>query len=307
MAYEAKVILDSMGPNGARLTTFELSYPRFVHSELLTHRMLGRNSASSRAIPPAKLIARVKEDPALPVFWGLNEPGMQASQELSEADQGVAKSIILGLRDRAIKEVEWLTKFTSVGEKLNGLHKQVANRYLEPWMFITVIVTATHYQNFFDLRDHAKAQPELRDVAAKAHALYKASEPTPVADGEWHLPFVTGRDRDQLVQAGYDDQHLCWISVGRCARVSYLTHDGQRDPQADLTMGKQKMLENGHMSPLEHVARAMTEERWRQYATIRSLDWVEKGIPVGNLWGWGQLRKDIAGEDVFSKLQRARS
>ena len=306
MAYEAKVVLDSVGPNGSRLTTFELSYPRFVHAELMTHRMFSRGSASSRAIPPARLIARIMEDPALPVFWGRNERGMQASDELPEVDQVVATEVILSLRDRAVKEVDWLSKFSVDEEgKPSGLHKQIANRYLEPWMFITVIVTATHYQNFFDLRDHAKAQPELRETVAKAHALYKASTPTPLTDGEWHMPYVTGRDRPELLRAGFSDDDVRWISVGRCARVSYLTHDGQRDPSMDLTLGKQKMLENGHMSPLEHVAEAMTTERWQDYAKERANAWITSGTPVGNFWGWAQLRKEIRDEDVFSRLQES--
>jgi thymidylate synthase ThyX len=297
MPYEAKVILDSVGPNGARLTTFELSYPRFVHAELMTHRMFSRNSASSRAIPTEKLVARVMADPAMPVYWGQNERGMQASGELSEVDQVIAYELITSMRDRAVRDVQELGDI--------GLHKQVANRYIEPWMFITVIVTATHFQNFFDLRDHAKAQPELREVAAKAHALYKSSNPAPLHDGEWHMPYVTGNDYASLMRAGFHDDDVRWISVGRCARVSYLTHDGLRDPNADLTLGKHKMRENGHMSPLEHVAEAMSVARWQAYAAERCRDWVERRIPVGNLWGWGQLRKTIVGEDLFSHLQES--
>ena len=88
MSYNAKIVLDSVGPNGARLTTFELSYPRFVHAELMTHRMFSRNSASSRAIPTEKLLARIKEDPAMPVWWGKNQSGMQAREELERRTGG---------------------------------------------------------------------------------------------------------------------------------------------------------------------------------------------------------------------------
>jgi thymidylate synthase ThyX len=295
MGYEARIILDSVGPNGARLTTFELSYPRFVHAELMTHRMLAKSSASSRAIPTEKLLARVMTDPAMPVYWGQNERGMQASGELSEVDQVVAYELITSMRDRAVKDVRQLGSV--------GLHKQIANRYIEPWMFIVVIVTGTHWRNFFDLRDHAKAQPELRETAAKAHALYKASEPQTLADGEWHMPFVSGRDHAELLRAGFDDSDIKWIAVGRCARASYLTHDGLRDPAEDLVLGKVKMRENGHMSPLEHVAEAMSMEAWRADAEARARAWVDYGTPVGNLWGWRQLRKTIPNEDVFSRLQ----
>jgi len=303
--YSGVVIVDGIRFRGVE-PTYDLSiagpFANFLANKVVVHN--SRNSASSRAIPSAKLIARIMEDPALPVYWGRNQSGMQAAGELSEVDQVVATEVILSLRDRAVREVEWLTKFTVDEDgKPTGLHKQVANRYLEPWMFITVIVTATHYQNFFDLRDHAKAQPELREAAAKAHELYKVSDPMQLADGEWHTPYVTGRDRPELLRAGFSDDDVRWIAVGRCARVSYLTHDGQRDPVADLTLGKQKMRESGHMSPLEHVAEAMTAERWRAYAEDRCSEWVARGTPVGNLWGWRQLRKTIPDEDVFSRLQ----
>lgn len=304
MGYEAKIVLDSVGPCGARLTTFELSYPRFVHAELMTHRMLSRGSASSRAIPTARLVARIMEDPALPVYWGRNQSGMQAAGELSEVDQVVATEVILSLRDRAVKEAEWLTKFAVDAEgNPTGLHKQIANRYIEPWMFITVIVTATHFQNFFDLRDHTKAQPELRETAAKAHALYDSSTPARLSDGEHHMPYVSGHDHLDLLREGFNDDDVRWISVGRCARVSYLTHDRSRDPSLDLILGREKMLENGHMSPLEHVAEAMTMDRWRAYAEKRSREWIERAVPVGNFWGWGQLRKSVRDEDVFSRLR----
>lgn len=296
--YSGTVAVDGVRFRGVE-PTYDLSiagpFANFLANKVVVHN--SRNSASSRAIPTGKLIARIRQDPALPVYWGKNESGMQASGELSEEDQVVATEMILSLRDRAILDVAELGSV--------GLHKQVANRYLEPWMFITVIVTATHFQNFFDLRDHAKAQPELRETAAKAHALYKSSEPKVLHDGEWHMPFVSGRDREQLVQGGFSDADIKWIAVGRCARVSYLTHDGQRDPNADLTLGKVKMRENGHMSPLEHVAEAMTVERWRVYADECAKLWISRGIPVGNLWGWKQLRKTVWGEDEFSRLQES--
>ena len=262
--YDAKIILDSMGPNGSRLTTFELTYPRFVHAELMTHRMFSRNAASSRAIPTAKLIERIKNDPAMPVWWGKNQSGMQAREELSDAagsdgrydlsPREVAKSQWLSLRDKVIHEVQWLEQI--------GLHKQVSNRPLEAWMFITVIVTATEFSNFFALRDHVDAQPELAACATKAHALYKTSVPRQLDSGMWHLPYVTHNDELQLRADGYADDKLCLISTGRCARVSYLTHDGVRDPNADVALAKDRIQPSGHMSPFEHVAQALTWSEW---------------------------------------------
>jgi len=288
--YDAKIILDSIGPNGARLTTFELTYP---------HRVFSRNSASSRAIPTEKLLARIESDPALPVWWGKNESGMQARAQLEGADRDQAQRDWLDARNSAVTYARNLV--------CDGLHKQIANRIVEPWMFITVIVTATEWSNFFGLRDHADAQPELAHVAAKAHQLFKGSTPRQLHSGQWHLPLVTGNDEEELRTTGLatvDDIKLCLISIGRCARVSYLTHDGKRDPQADIDLATQRLRPSGHMSPFEHVAQAVTSEEWERYGTLLMREWIEKRIPPGNLWGWKQFRKTLQNEHDFSQLEK---
>ena len=294
--YDAKIILDSMGPNGARLTTFELTYPRMVHSELLTHRMFSRNSASSRAIPTEKLLGRIEEDPVMPVWWGKNQSGMQAREELIGTELEDVKREWLLQRDYAVDAARCLAK--------KGLHKQIANRIVEPWMFIVVIVTATEYSNFFALRDHADAQPELAACATKAHRLYKESVPKELVSGAWHMPYVTGNDELQLRSDGFNDDNLCLISTGRCARVSYLTHDGVRDPNADVALAKERVQPSGHMSPFEHVAQAMTDEQWHDYGVDLMRDWIEQRIPPGNLWGWRQLRKTIENEHDFGRIAK---
>lgn len=289
MSYEAKIILDSIGPNGARLTTFELSYPRFVHAELMTHRMFSRNSASSRAIPTEKLLARVESDPVLPKWWGKNQGGMQAREELTGAALASARDLWQLASEDALYRVHQLSKA--------GLHKQIANRVVEPWMFITVVVTATEFSNFFALRDHPDAQPEIADVAAKAHELYRSSVPREVESCGAHLPYVTGYDDTGL--PGFD-RHM--VSVGRCAAVSYLNQD-KRDPAADQARAE-KNLAAGHMSPFEHVAFALTEDDWARYAMQTMRDWWQKRIPPGNLWGWRQFRKDLRNEHDFSLINK---
>src|SRR4051812_43727861 len=128
--YQTRILRDSIAPCGRRLTTWELTYPRFVHAELMTHRMFSRNSASSRAIPTEKLMARVREDPALPVWWGRNQAGMQADGELGDEPRAAAQHLWLKARDQMLEMVERLSAV--------GLHKQITNRLIEPWMFITV-------------------------------------------------------------------------------------------------------------------------------------------------------------------------
>ena len=291
MAYEAKIILDSVGPNGARLTTFELSYPRIVHAELLTHRVFSRNSASSRAIPTEKLLARIESDPVMPVWWGKNQAGMAAREELTGDALAEAKR----LWHRTVMEGVHAARALGAA----GLHKQVANRAAELGMFITIVVTATEFDNFFALRDHGAAQPELADVAGKAHRLWQSSDPRPLKSGQWHLPYVTGYDGEEL-RLVLDEEGRCRVSVGRCAAVSYLNQD-KRDPPADLARAD-KLAVAGHMSPFEHVAQAMTAEEWVLYGAEMAGQWIDRRVPMGNLWGWRQFRKGLPNEHDFSKI-----
>jgi thymidylate synthase ThyX len=270
MAYDCKVVADSMAPCGVRLTSLEVTYPRFVHSEFMTHRMFSRNAASSRAIPVKKMLERVKTDPVLPVWWGANQAGMQANDELQPESICRARQDWLEGRDKAVETVESLM--------LVGLHKQIANRVLEPWMWITVLVTATDWDNFFALRLHRAAQPELRHAAGLMQQAMDSSAPKQLKAGEWHLPYVQNDE-------GLSGTLAIEVCVGRCARLSYLTHTGTRDPKADRGL-HDTLLQSGHMSPFEHAAMAL-----------------DQNIRFGNFRGWRQYRKTILGEDNFARLQ----
>jgi len=270
--YSVKILKDSLSTAGARLTTWELTYPRFVHAELMTHRLFSRNAASSRAIPVEKLIQRIETDPALPVWWGKNQAGMQAREALSPGAKEHAMARWLSARD------EMLTAAKDLAEI--GLHKQIANRLLEPWMFITVIMSATEHTNWFKLRCHPDAQPELKWVADEMQKQYEAYKPKWVANGDWHLP-LTGFDGDEEL----DLQRLKQVSTARCARVSYLTHDGKRDVQKDIELHDQ-LATSGHWSPFEHVAVAC-----------------EKLERHGNFIGWRQYRKFFSDEHAGGPLR----
>lgn len=307
MGYEARVIADSMSPWGVRLTTMVVTFPRFILAEFNTHRMLSRNSASSRAIPVHTLMERIQRDPFLPIHWGKNRPGMQATDELDGSGRLEAEAAWLGAMDSSLGYVRQLLDL--------GLHKQAANRLLEPFMWQTVVVTATEWANFFALRVSAEAQPEIREAAELMLAAYHESSPRPVADDEWHLPFIQRDERDGEFQFTPDARK---ISAARCARVSYLTHDGQRDHTADLAL-YERLVTNGHMSPLEHVATPFTEsemfirgamaDQAEQLGTepgfnqdmIRQL--VTSTQFCGNFRGWIQLRKTIKSEEDFSLMR----
>jgi thymidylate synthase ThyX len=265
MAFSARVLLDSRSPSGARLTTLEVRYPRFIHSEMMTHRVFSRNAASSRAIPIKKMIAAVREEPALPVYWGRNQTGMSAREAVTPEVEALARAEWRAALEDALRHAERLA------EKDIDLHKQLVNRLLEPFAWITVIITATDWANFFTQRCHPDAQPEIKHIAEMMLAQYRASIPAPVALGRWHLPLIQDDER------ALPEEQLCKLSVARCARVSYLTHDGKRDVERDLDL-YEKLLEggaNGHWSPFEHVATPAPD------ADTRS----------GNFTGWEQYRK----------------
>lgn len=262
---EVRVIEDSENDmSDARLTTIQACYPRFIHAELMTHRVFSRNASSSRAIPIAKVIKQVWNDPAMPVHWGKNQPGMQADGELS----GWRKTAVRGLWKFAAKAA----CIIAYGMSKLGAHKQVANRILEPFQMIHVIVTATEWDNFFELRDHPDAQPEIRELAKKIRSAMRNSRPKTLDAGQWHLPYVLADERASL-----PINLLRKLSAARCARVSYLTHDGKAPDRAKDVSLFEKLVGSRplHASPVEHQA------------TPNAGEW------SGNFYGWTQFRKLI--------------
>ncbi len=320
MGYSAKILADSLSPLGDRLTSFEITFPRIVLSEFNTHRMFSRNSASSRAIPVKKMLQRVLEDPFIPIYWGKNQSGMQAETQLSHVKQAQAREIWLeALTDNVLHVIElqigqaavvniagdlreWsvllplqriaaLQKIVTTPDLWSeeaswlNVHKQIANRLLEPWMWHTVIVTTTEWSNFFALRTEASAQPEISRIAEMMHELYHEHMPAELGYDDWHLPLVKSGE--------FDDTDISpqVVSTGRCCRVSYLTHDGKRDPDKDIEI-HDNLLKNGHMSPFEHPARPMN------VAEKRASPW------SGNFYGWVQYRKTIEHEADFSQVSQ---
>jgi len=268
----AKIIADSvLAPGHAagipRLTTMELTYPRFIHSEFMTHRVFSRNAASSRAIPVRKMLTQVWKDPAMPTYWGSNKPGMQAGAELT------------GWRLKAAKKLWVLAGWVMVAfawslSKL-GLHKQIANRILEPWMWMKTIVSATDWGNFFNLRIHADAQPEIKVLAEAMLKAMNSSRPRQLQPGQWHLPYVRG---SEYLLYSYDSMGLQQISAARCARVSYLNHDGSKpDVKKDLEL-YEMLAKAPHASPFEHQATPVVGRH-------------------GNFNGWKQFRQFIPNEN----------
>lgn len=310
---KASVIADSVHPEtGTRITTFELVYPRFIHSEFMTHRVFNRNASSSRAIPTAKFIEQVRNEPVMPSHWGKNQKGMQAFEELSE-DQ---RSDAIFIWEQAASSVATYAEMLRRGQ----VHKQIVNRILEPFTHIRVVVTSTSWANFYGLRDHKDAQPEIRELAQAMRKAHEESVPSKLIQGHWHLPYITANDRF----AAYDfckhnritrDEPsgaevyglLLKVSAARCARASYNNFEGRPSTiEEDLGLFA-KLVENQpiHASPTEHQATPMNLSEkyvnnmnpttWEQGVT--SMD-KEGNLYSGNLLHFIQFRKLIPGETI---------
>lgn len=294
MNIKTTIIADSVNPNGVRITTLEIEYPRFIHSEFMTHRLFSRNSASSRAIPVTKMIEQVRNNPAIPVHWGKNQAGMQANEELSEDQKAEALTAWLHAAQDAADNAEHMLAL--------GLHKQVVNRILEPFQIMKVVVTSTEWENFFWLRDHKDAQPEIRVLAQKMKQAMLDSSPTELEYGMWHLPYVR-QTFDGGSQVCYDEHgnvisidDAIKISCSSCAQVSYRKLDTSLE-KAEVIYDKLVNSEPVHASAFEHVAQCLSNfepsEGWTHEETNRPY-WEDIGQRwSGNFRDWIQYRKII--------------
>lgn len=307
-----KVILDSVSPAGVRLTTVELTYWRAIHSEVLTHRDRARNSASSRAIPfyrekDGEIVqnctySKIANTPFIPEFIGYEQKGMQSGDEISGEERVKAEQLINEMRLFNLRKCKELYDL--------GVHKSIINRYVEPWSYITVVMSATSQNNFIRLRDHPKAEKHFAKIARMFRKAIETSQPKKLEVGQWHLPYTDVSDWQYLyslspegitdlllagnVMGRFNDpkmEIIKRVSSARCARVSYLTHDGKRDMIDDLRLFRSlihpKLKDDRdddviHASPLEHVARAHESG----------------GYVSGPFRGWHQFRKDFPNESV---------
>lgn len=300
---KADLIADSTH-NGIRIETWELQYPRFIHAELMTHRQFSRNAASSRAIPIAKVLEQVLTNPAQPVEWGTNQSGMQAGKTL----KGVKRALVVYLWKRAAKAAA-----KAAGPlKALGLHKQIVNRLLEPFVYMKVVVTATEWNNWYHLRNHQDAQPEIRELAKLMYERRQYSVPRELKPGEWHVPYVTlSRDytgTSPVVTTTMDTgdevtKKLSWedalkISSSCCAQVSYRALDTSMEKALKI-YDQLVTMRPVHASPFEHQATPM--KVWQFYPILTPFEWEEGVTHVdkkalfwsGNFKGWIQHRQLI--------------
>lgn len=272
------IIQDSINRSGRRITTFELEYPRFIHAELMTHRVFSRNAASSRAIPIEKMIALVEASPATPI-WTMNKAGMQGDYVTDHNIFEMADSTWIAARNATIECVKALSAM--------GIHKQNANRLLEPFQHIKVVLTATCFENFFALRCHPDAQPEIQMLANYMREALRASEPMLLKVDEWHVPYVDRRRTSSgQIEYSVEGQPICAgdalkISASCCAQVSYRVLDGSL-AKAIAIYDRLVDSKPVHASPFEHQAKP----------SVSVVD------PTRNFDGWVPHRVFIDGETV---------
>ncbi|CAM0112041.1 thymidylate synthase [Vibrio phage 166E36-1] len=307
----AKIIADSVNSNGNRITTYELEYHRYIHGEMMTHRLFSRNAMSSRAVPVAKMI---EQSNTVPIHFGKNQAGMQADFEHEDIEAG--KEFWEEAKHNAIETAANLTAL--------GFHKQVVNRLLEPFQMMKIVLTATEFENFFWLRCDKDAQPEIQELARLMFECREESKPELLEVGEWHTPYVAHLRVDD--EGFYDETKPLsyWVFGGKeltkeeaiaissscCAQVSYRNIDNSFDKAMKvyerLGVGGNKI----HASPFEHVACPMVYtnsfDHTRAYInkptkelTQKDTEW-EKGVThcdrnmnlwSGNFKGWIQHRQ----------------
>lgn len=278
--------------NGIKIATFILEYPRIIHAELMTHRVFSRNSASSRAIPTKAIIANLRENPAQIVWWGKNMGGMQAKEELSGWRLFLAKAIWRTAMELAILIARVFS--------LVGLHKQIANRVLEPFQNIRIVLTSTEWNNWFALRDHEAAQPEIAQLAAMMKLAFERAEPTELQPGEWHIPYIkTVKTETRTVYhvwvsegSFYREVNLeeaLRISASLAAQESYRKSDSSLAKANDIYV---RLVASApvHASPFEHQAQAM-EVSSTYYLNEYGADANEKVLLMLNTPGYTHIDK----------------
>lgn len=295
----AKVLAHSRNEEwSAEAASFEVRFPRIILAEFNTHKLFVRNSASSRAIPLKKLIADIRRDMFLPSYWGKNQSGMQAREELTGFRLKLAKNLWYAAGYGA-------TVVADVAGRI-GLHKQITNRIIENFGYVTVVFTTTNLSNFFALRNHADAQPEIKVLAGLIIGAIEASTPRILGQGEWHLPYVTEHERSNIA---YSPTELIAISVSRCASTSFKTVDGKimTAPRAielfDKLLGSVPL----HASPAEHQLtpdiKKKIDIRDHGTRTFKTIEVWSNPEKHGAMKGFIQYRKTLNNEFVGPSVE----
>lgn len=301
----AKIVADSVCPRGHRITSMVLVFPRYILAEFNTHRMLSRNSASSRAIPFKKMVHAVKSDPFIPLQWMKDHKGMQGNEFLKGFKAKLCSFFWILASRMAILMARIL--------HMTGLTKQLCNRILEPFMWHSVLVTATEWDNFFFQRANKGADIHMQVLAHAMLDTMNSYIPVKKKEGEWHIPFQGEINDDlviPLVSPDTNSEQSLWdaveplfikIATAKAARISYTSvgQEQQEDYAADIKL-HDKLWDYPHPSPFEHCAQVPTQY---EYNANRVTTCIKYNVPVyhlgvfGNFYGWKQYRKMLPNEN----------
>ena len=316
MSYKCEIIADSLSPQGNRLTTFKVTYPRIIHAEMCRHRILSRNTASSRAIPFEKMVKDVQENPFIPIAWQKSHKGMQGTEywidddtvTVDEGDEYERYTKIYSATEHFI--TEWLeTRDLAIAQsyELNrlGVTKQLCNRLLEPFVWTTELVSGTEWENFFSLRcpkyyaeginkhyrswkdlsidfpacenyseldrlkvNQSQAEIHIQKIAEMMYDAMNESNPEQLAEGMWHIPFMSRIDSSKLKSVRGKDitEEMVKISTAMAARTSYtVIGDGKEIDYQKMIELHDRLIEMRHDSPFEHCAKAMSDEEYQNF------------------------------------------
>lgn len=241
---DAKVVAATVSGRGAKITTLELTMPKWLLAEFNTHRVISKSSASSRAIPTKRMMLNALNG-FKPKPFTKAQPGMMANEPVTGIKASMAAMVWTIATYAAVAAVWILTKLS--------VSKQHANRLIEPFLYVKTVATSTEWGNFLGLRDHPAAQPEMQELAKK---IRECLDTAVYAKTPWHLPYVTEEEAVATVLAGGSVKELVYYSAARCARVSYERHGGGNpDLKSDLKTAERLIIDK-HQSPFEHQAKA---------------------------------------------------
>lgn len=298
MKVEAEVVADSISPDGVRIITIQGTLHRFVLGELAKHRALSMSAQSSRAVPVQKMIDIVKDHPAMPVFWGKNQPGMRADEQL----EGEQLTEAIG---------EWHFAAINAVNSANymngcGAHKQIVNRVLEPYLWQRVLLTATEWDNLFKLRRHKDAQPELKSFVDEVFDAMQDSTPLPLRHSEWHVPFVgrdvqLGHSRYIITEDGETEEisldHAKKYSAARCATTSYRTDKLSLERGLEIY---KKLVESEPHHCYDDQTEVLTSDGFKLWSDVSEDDTLASVDDGGNFRGFKKpiqlIEQDYTGD-----------
>lgn len=273
---QSKIIKDTLNAySDDRIVTFELVLPKYLVAEVNKHTVLHNSCQSSRAVPVAKMIQSVEENPFIPYYWQKPHKGMQGYEYYTNENKiSQLREEWLNARDNAVITAKKLQ---------NEVSKQTINRLLEPFMYVKMVLTGTEFGNFFNQRcpiflnnkgnkvksrtglgfgvdftsTKGQADIHLQILAEMMHnEMYYNSNPVESFE---HIPYDIGKEYPLEARLHY--------SASQCARISFttITDDKQFSLERNLQLA-QGLIVEGHAEPFSHQAIGMNDNTYNKFS-----------------------------------------